>query len=305
MHPTVSIIVVTFNAASHIEHVIRSFVAQTYSEKELIIIDGGSTDETISIIKKFQHPEIKWISERDNGIYDAMNKGICLASGDWLYFMGADDYFKNESVLEAVFCEDLSEVDIVYGDVYSIQLKRNYDGPTNTEKLLFSNLCHQSIFYRKSVFERLGNYSLDFKLFSDWEFNLRCFLNPQIQTKYKDLVIAIYADSGASTVEKDLQFNRHFLFPFNLKYLNEHGISKLKSIRFYDRWWRLARSLKLTTGMKEANEFANGENIPPSVKGMIRFQNRLSSKLLNMGVFSKMFMTFSYITFRLRSAINA
>lgn len=295
MQPEVSIIVATFNAEKHLEHLIQSFLTQTFALKELVIIDGGSTDRTIDIIRKYEQPGINWTSGPDKGIYDALNKGIQLASGNWLYFIGADDYFKNENVLEDIFKQDLSDIDIIYGDVYSMQLKRNYDGPTNPEKLLFSNLCHQSIFYRRSVFEMLGNYSLNFKLFSDWEFNLRCFLNDQIKTKYTNVVIAVYADSGASTIQKDIHFTRKFLFPFNLKYLEQNGFSKFKNIRYYDRWWRLIRSLKLEEGIKEASGMSNGESIPSVIQNMISFQSKFPRKILTAGIFSKALMSVSYI----------
>jgi glycosyltransferase involved in cell wall biosynthesis len=293
MQPIVSVIIVTFNAEAHIEQAVKSFLTQTFERKELVIIDGGSTDNTISIIGGFDQSLIKWISEPDKGIYDAMNKGIKMAKGEWLYFLGADDYFINNLVLEKVF--ERPYADIMYGDVYSVQLRRKYDGPTNSEKLLFSNLCHQSIFYKRVVFEKAGLYSLDFKLFSDWEFNIRCFFNKEIQTKYIDLVIAVYAEGGLSTLNTDIDFIRNFLFPLNLKYLNDSGISKLESIRFYDQWWRLIRSMRLRTNMDDAQKYSKSERIPMQIRAMISFQSKIPESLLWKGMFSKSFMLLSYV----------
>lgn len=294
MQPIVSIIIVTFNAEAHIEQAIQSVLTQSFEEKELIIIDGGSTDSTLLKIKTFDQQLIRWISEPDKGIYDAMNKGIKMAKGDWLYFMGADDYFINNGILEKTL--KAPKVDIIYGNVFSEQLKRKFDGPTNREKLLFSNLCHQSIFYNRAVFEKVGLYSLDYKLYSDWEFNLRCFFNHEIETKYIDLVIAVYAKTGLSSLNSDLYFLRKFLFPMNLKYINDYGLSKLKNIRFYDRWWRLLRSMNLKDGMNDVQRYSKTEKIPLQIERIILFQNKIPSKALRKGVLSKFCMFLSYVS---------
>ncbi len=292
MSPKVSVIIATFNAAVHIRKAIDSFLSQTYDSRELIIIDGGSSDDTVSIIKEYQNGTIRWISEPDKGVYDAMNKGMVMATGEWLYFLGADDFFMDESVLEKVFVNDLANTDIVYGDVYSVLLKRNYDGPTNEEKLLFSNLCHQSIFYRKEVFEKAGNYNLEYKLFADWEFNIRCFIQYNFCTKYVPVVIAEYAASGISTLNKDMNFLRNFLFPVNLKYLLEVGDGRLRNIKYYDRWWRLLRSMKTGDSLKD---LSNGIPVPRKIIRMQGFQKLIPEKILFVGIFSKALMMVSYL----------
>lgn len=96
----ISIITVSYNAAKTIEQTIQSVVNQTYDNIEYIIIDGGSTDGTVDIIKKYEDKIAYWVSEPDKGIYDAMNKGILKASGEYIYFLGADDWLYNESVME-------------------------------------------------------------------------------------------------------------------------------------------------------------------------------------------------------------
>lgn len=292
MNPLVSVIVVTYNAAEYIEHAVRSFLEQTYENKELVIIDGDSKDETLQIIEKNQSEKIRWISEPDKGIYDAMNKGIGIAKGEWIYFLGADDYFIDKNVLEKLFGPENKEIEILYGDVYSVLLQRNYDGPTSIEKLLFSNLCHQSIFYRKTVFEKAGLYDLRYKLFSDWEFNVRCFIDFKFITKYVPVVIANYAASGLSTVYGDTLFMQDFLIPKNLKYLQDAGAGRLNNIVYYDRWWRLLRNARLEKNIKFL--YAN-HPLPPKIIKMHSFQRKIPQRVLFMGIFSKIFMGFSYL----------
>ena len=288
----VTVIIATFNAAPYIRKAIKSFLSQTFVSKELVIIDGGSSDETLSIINEYQDKKFHIISEPDKGVYDAMNKGVQLANGEWIYFLGADDFFMNERVLEQVFENKLEDFDIVYGDVFSVLLNKNYDGPTNKEKLLFSNLCHQSIFYRKEVFETAGLYNLKYKLFADWEFNIRCFIHYDFRTVYIPVVIAEYAASGISTLNKDLDFIRNFLFFENLNHLYEVGIDHLGRIGYYDRWWRLLRSMATNENLQI---FARGIAVPELILKMHSFQKKIHQRMLHCGITSKICMALSFI----------
>ena len=119
--PHISIITISYNAVKDIENTILSVLNQTYPNIEYIIIDGGSTDGTLDIIKKYQDKITYWVSEPDKGIYDAMNKGTLKATGEWLNFMNAGDTFYNEQVLENVFRDNNWEnTDVIYGDVIYI-----------------------------------------------------------------------------------------------------------------------------------------------------------------------------------------
>jgi len=193
----ISIITPTYNAAKHLETCIQSIKQQSYFQWEHIIIDGGSSDGTLELIKKYPH--LKWISEPDAGIYDAMNKGIKLARGEWLYFLGADDVLYNSNVFENLKSHLSSNVDVVYGNVSSTRWKGLYDGEFNSKKLVDKNICHQAIFFKKSVFDKIGLFDLRFKVYADWEHNWRWFFNPSITHKYAPLTIAEYADGGFSS----------------------------------------------------------------------------------------------------------
>ena len=113
----ISIVTVSYNAVLTIEQTILSVINQTYPNVEYIIIDGGSTDGTVDIIKKYANKIAYWVSEPDKGIYDAMNKGGLKATGDFIQFLNAGDWFENEHVIEKIFKDWYKRVDVIYGDM--------------------------------------------------------------------------------------------------------------------------------------------------------------------------------------------
>ncbi len=300
MAPLLSIIIVTFNAGKTLQRALNSIFQQSFEDFDIVVVDGNSSDDTLNILGKIGDSRLKWKSEPDEGIYDAMNKGIKKASGHWLYFLGADDQLKNDKVLGTIFEKGTYEdCDFLYGNVYSELLKRNYDGPFDEEKILFSNICHQAIFYKSSVFETVGLFDTRYLLFADWEMNIRCFENVDIRVKYKDVVIADYAGEGVSTLNSDLDFLRNFLFVHNVERLNSTGVHALKNMRYYDRWWRLIRRMKLREDKEIGDFLISKSNIPESIRDIILVQKNYSEKKLNSGIFSKSTMILNYTTERL------
>jgi glycosyltransferase involved in cell wall biosynthesis len=242
--PLISIVTVIFNDKGTFEETIKSVINQKYDNIEFIIIDGGSTDGTLDLIKKYEDKIDYWASSKDKGIYDAMNKGVDISSGDWIYFLGADDILYN--VLHKLSIMLDSEYSAVYGDVYMPKRHKLYNGEFNKLKLLFNNICHQSIFYNKSVFKR-DRFDLKYKLLSDYAFNIKFFNEKTF--KYYPILIARYNDSdGASSSAPDLNFKddklkiiyknfefRYFLF-FGFYKINIYILSilKLKSfVKFF------------------------------------------------------------------------
>lgn len=206
-----SIIIPTYNSEKVISICLESIKNQTFNDYEILVMDGFSSDRTIEIASSFaiEDKRIKWVSEKDSGVYDAMNKGIKMAKGEWIYFLGADDYLVDENVLAQVsaFILENSNDDIVYGSVTSSYLGEKYDGAFDALKLTRKNLCHQAIFYKANVFNLLGPYNLKYKVNADWEFNLRCFFHPKINTKYIDMIIAYFSGGGLSDRIGDPLFN--------------------------------------------------------------------------------------------------
>ena len=117
-HPRVSIITVTYNAESLLERTLQSVLSQRYADKEIVVVDGQSSDGTVAVIKRHAAAIQSWVSEPDKGIYDAMNKGVRMATGDWILFMNAGDTFASDDVLQRLFdAVDPAQADVIYGDV--------------------------------------------------------------------------------------------------------------------------------------------------------------------------------------------
>jgi glycosyltransferase involved in cell wall biosynthesis len=209
--PLISVITPTFNSGAKIAATVASVLSQRKGLYEFLVIDGGSTDETLAHLRA-QGPALRYLSEADEGIYDAMNKGIRLTSGEFLYFLGAGDRLL-PGVLEAVAVEirklpcqgQTSRPTLLYGNVSWSRYSRPYDGRFNRFKLLRRNICHQAIFYQRSVFERLGSYNMKYQLLADWEFNIRCFSDHNVRKRYIPLRIADFEEGGRSQTP-DLAF---------------------------------------------------------------------------------------------------
>jgi glycosyltransferase involved in cell wall biosynthesis len=214
--PLISVITPTFNSEEKIATTVASVFSQEKRLYEFLVIDGGSTDGTVAYLRA-QGSALRWLSEPDEGIYDAMNKGIRLTSGEFLYFLGAGDQLL-PGVLEAVAAEirklpsqgQTSRPTLFYGNVDSSQYSRPYDGRFNRFKLFRRNICHQAIFYQRSVFERLGFYNTKYRSLADWEFNIRCFNDRGIRKRYIPLRIANYEGAGQSITAPDLAFYADF-----------------------------------------------------------------------------------------------
>lgn len=198
-----TIIIPAYNSEKTISETLKSVVEQDVNEIECLIIDGNSTDRTINIVKDYvnKYSFIKYISETDKGIYDAMNKGIALANGSYLYFMGSDDVFYNKDILQNLFSlECFNITDFIYGNVLFKYNKMEVGEEKAYLKLIKSqeNICHQSIFYSRRVFEKLGKYDLKYPIYSDFNMNIRCFRDATISKKYIDSVICIFNEKGTS-----------------------------------------------------------------------------------------------------------
>ena len=199
----VSIIIAVFNGETFLKGTIKSILYQNDENLEFIIIDGGSTDKTIDIIKGFNSTKIKWISEPDKGISDAFNKGLKLATGDYINFQGDGDGFVSDtSILDFFSNIDLSDKPIVCGNIQRIDIKGNLLYKTkiknrfNKKSLLFMmSLPHQGLFIPKEFFAKYGEFDLNNKYCMDYELLLRAFYDfPKVITK--DLVVSNWRADG-------------------------------------------------------------------------------------------------------------
>jgi glycosyltransferase involved in cell wall biosynthesis len=199
-NPLISIVTVVFNAEKYLEDTIKSVINQTYENIEYIIIDGGSTDGTIDIIKKYKDKIDYWISEKDNGIYDAMNKGFDRASGEWINFMNAGDKFYENKTCNSVFKDnkDFDNVDVIYGDLIVDYGKFQRFEKARSIGSMWKGMVfsHQSSFIR-SEYHKEYKYSLNYNIAGDFEFFYNTFKKNK-KFKYINNIISIMDVNGLS-----------------------------------------------------------------------------------------------------------
>jgi glycosyltransferase involved in cell wall biosynthesis len=202
-----SIITPVYNSGSKIEKTIKSVAAQDSDLYEYIIVDGASTDETLTSIKN-SGGDFELVSEPDAGVYDAMNKGIARASGKYLYFLGAGDSLRPHALSNIARLMPREDLNFVYGNVYWEDQAMIYAGAFTKEKLRNSNICHQAVFYHRNIFDLIGGFELRFKILADYVFNIKCFGNGKVKKSYIEYVVANFEGGGISTLQKDESFNR-------------------------------------------------------------------------------------------------
>jgi glycosyltransferase involved in cell wall biosynthesis len=232
----ISIITVCYNSANTLEKTIISVADQTYKEIEYIIVDGNSVDDSVSIIKKYENTISKWISEPDNGLYDAMNKGISMATGDIVGILNSDDTFHSSTVLEEIanfhskYYIDASLGNIVQhnekGKLVRLYSSKNWC----PEKLKIGFMPpHPSIFFKRELFDSYGKYELDFTIGADYELITRFLLKEKISWKYSGIMttamlVGGLSSSGASSynlitreIQKALTMNGIVFNSFKIK----------------------------------------------------------------------------------------
>ena len=219
-----SIVIPTFNSAATISEALNSVAKQKVSGMECIVVDGKSTDRTVGILVEYArtYPFLRFISEPDSGIYDAMNKGIALAEGDYLFFLGSDDKLYDENVLNKIFAEpSFGKTDFIYGDVIFKHNRARVGEEKNYLKLMRNqeNICHQSIFYSRRVFEKLGKYDLTYPIFADFHLNIRCFRDRELTKQYINSIICIFNEKGTSHYFRN---SDPFLVEVHEEYVRNH-----------------------------------------------------------------------------------
>ena len=197
----VSIITVCKDSEGNIEKAIQSVIAQTYRDIEYIIIDGASTDQTLSIIDRYHDKIDVLVSEKDSGIYNAMNKGITYSNGNILYFLNSDDLLHDKHVIDDISSEfkDDNGLGILYGNVImcdgKTEKKVKYNGLDH--KFFYKNtLCHQAVFARKEVFNEIGKFNESYKIHADTDWLMRAFFRTNTHFKYLNRDICRFSTQG-------------------------------------------------------------------------------------------------------------
>ncbi|MDI3322138.1 glycosyltransferase family 2 protein [Pinibacter soli] len=209
-----SIITINLNNADGLKKTIESIINQTFTNYEYIIIDGNSTDESVSIIKQHSEKINYWVSEPDAGIYNAMNKGVIKATGEYCLFLNSGDYLINSNILDVVFHSKNPNEDFVYGNIMRLNKNGKEYEHKAPEKLTFftfyfsSSICHQAIFYKRDLFQKYGLYNEDNRIASDWEFNTLVIIKHNCTTRYLNEPISFFEKNNLSANEEMNEMER-------------------------------------------------------------------------------------------------
>jgi glycosyltransferase involved in cell wall biosynthesis len=219
----ISVITVCLNAQDSIERTIKSVLEQSYPDVEFVIVDGVSRDRTLQVIRPYQDRIACFVSEPDKGIYDAMNKGIRLSSGELIYFLNAGDEFSDVSLLAEVAAFWKGE-DILYGDVGIIGEKKeyiynacSYSGKILNARALFNNMfCQQRAFFNRLLFNKVGMFNVSFKVIADFELIFKAYQRGYV-FKYFPFEISRIPLGGYSNVNFDVYIWERVRILYSLK----------------------------------------------------------------------------------------
>lgn len=229
-HPKISIITVVFNGEKTLEQTILSVVNQSYQNIEYIIIDGGSTDGTIDIIKKYEDEITYWVSETDRGIYDAMNKGIEQSNGEFIQFLGADDSLVNNSIIDKVSKYLSFKTYILSAPIWCLddknRIQKLYDNNLSEDDILNGMMLpHSGMFVKRKLLLKY-RYNLDFKIISDYEFLLKCILS-KVRIDYINEPVVYFSNSGISSQQIHL-LNKEHIVLFEKYHINRNHLMQFQ-----------------------------------------------------------------------------
>ncbi len=245
-----SVITINLNDEHGLEKTIRSFEEQGFEAAELIVIDGGSTDGSTEVMDKYKHVISVAVSENDNGIYHAQNKGIRIAKGEYCLFLNAGDHFAADDVLRKVFNTGYQE-EILYGDMIIRRRDGSHYKGTMPQRITFHHmiadtLWHPVSFIRKNLFERYGFYDENLKMVADYDFFLKCLIVHNVSRKHLHFPVSVFNLDGFSSdpANRDLQMKERLVV--QKRYFPDSVIETAKELNRIraTRLFRLLRFLK-------------------------------------------------------------
>ncbi|MCF6182885.1 glycosyltransferase family 2 protein [Lutibacter sp.] len=252
-----SIITINYNNAIGLKKTMQSVVNQTWSNFEYIVIDGNSSDNSVAIIKAFNFTNLKWISEQDTGIYNAMNKGIKMAKSEYLLFLNSGDVLNGVTALNDFIQHPNLIGDIIYGDYKFDKGEKIYPDVLTPLFFIKSSLPHQSTFFKRSVFDSIGLYDESYKIAADRAFYIKCFLSDKFKFTHIKYPLTIYDLTGLSNSkdfnftkkkEDEAIFKKYYGLFYNdyMKYLQlEKELSIIKGLTFKGMIKRIKKRLKI------------------------------------------------------------
>ena len=250
----ISVITTTYNSGRTIGDTLESVLRQTYSDVELIVVDGASHDNTMDVVRRYEPRfggRLRWTSEPDRGIYDAMNKGIARATGDVIGILNSDDFYTSDTVLERV-AEAMAggDVDAVYGDIHYVRdgdlhkCVRYYSSRPFRRGLMRLGFmpAHPSFYCRREVYERCGTFDTTYRVAADFENLLRLIYVNRIRTRYLPVDFVTMRTGGAST--SGLSSHRQIMRD-HLRALRSNGVwscTPLLGLRYIYKIWEVGMS---------------------------------------------------------------
>ena len=247
----ISIITVAYNSEKCISTAIKSVLSQTYSDIEYIVVDGNSSDSTVNIIKEYESQfggRMRWVSEPDNGLYDAMNKGINMATGDIVGILNSDDFLSNPDIIQTIVEQfNDSTIQAIYGDVRFVRpddlskIVRYYSSKIFSPKMFRWGFmpAHPSFYTYKKNFEKYGYYQTDYKIASDYELLIRFLYTHQLKSKYipKELVTMRTGGESTKNWKSNLILNQEIV-----RGCHENGIYTslpMLGLKYFYKVWEL------------------------------------------------------------------
>lgn len=227
----VSIITVSYNSVNTIEQTILSVLKQTYRNIEYLIIDGKSTDGTQELIKKYSDFIDYYVSERDSGIYDTMNKGILHATGDIIGIINSDDWYEVDALEKIINCFNCTNDEVIYGEIWLIDKDGNKE--YHTKNSLFPP--HPSMFVKREIYYKYGTFNLKYKISADYELIL-CFLSCGVSFKHIEAIVANFRTIGISN-QKLLECSQE-AYEISLQYINKYPKNILNKKDIEERYNR-------------------------------------------------------------------
>lgn len=208
-----SIITINWNNADGLEKTIQSVVSQTYKEFEYVIVDGASTDGSVDIIKRYAEKNpINWVSEPDKGIYNAMNKGIMRASGEYLHFLNSGDMLNDDKVVEKMIDQLAANnyPEILIGHLFKLMPDGTKSRSTTSTRFSFfrfylNSINHPSTYIKKELFDKYGLYDESLKIVSDWKWFMQVIAFNGVKPVITDVDVAVFDMNGISVTNSSLR----------------------------------------------------------------------------------------------------
>ena len=219
MKPFLSIITINYNNKTGLEKTMQSVLNQSFKDFEYIVIDGGSNDGSKQYIESNKQSIYFWVSEPDEGIYNAMNKGIASSNGEYLLFLNSGDFLNGDSSLEDFIKNIDFNGDIIYGDYKYENGEKIFPDLLTPLFFVRTSLPHQSTFFKREVFDKMGLYNEQYKIVADRDFYIKCFLSNQFTFKHVQYPLTVFDLAGLSnnvsqqemhTLEKEKMFKNHY-----------------------------------------------------------------------------------------------